>query len=402
MSWANLSTSYLDKEFSMANAAFFRFPPFELPPEAEAIRPKIREFMQEELPKFGDRYRGRTWSGYNSEFSRKMGEAGYLGMVWPKKYGGHERTALERYVVLEETLAADAPTGAHWIGDRQSGPLLLKFGTEEQRLNYLPRVARGEIFFCIGMSEPDSGSDLASVRTKAEKVDGGYVVNGRKVWTSNASNCDYMIGLFRTATDENDRHKGLTQFIVDLKNSAGISIQPIPDLTRSSHFNEVTFSDVFVPDSALVGKLGNGWSQVSAELVYERSGPERILSSYALIKGLVDRVGPNPDRLQRIAIGKLVSQLVTLRRMSISIAGMLQEGSNPLLEASVVKDQGALFEQSIPHIVRGIVEIEPMVDSGDGFAELLAFLTQITPSFSMRGGTREILRGIIARGLGLR
>lgn len=386
----------------MVDNAFFRFAPFDLPDEAEQIRPKIRAFLKRELADFGDQYLGQTWSGYNAEFSRKMGEAGFLGMVWPKKYGGHEMTALERYIVLEETLAADAPTGAHWIGDRQSGPLLLKFGTEEQRLEYLPRLARGEIFFCIGMSEPDSGSDLASVRTKAEKVDGGYLVNGTKVWTSNANKSDYMIGLFRTETDPESRHRGLTQFIVDLKNTDGISISPIPDLTGSKHFNEVTFIDAFVPDSALVGEKGNGWSQVSAELVYERSGPERFLSCYSLIKGLVERIGPNPTSTQKVAIGKLVSQLVTLRRMSISIAGMLQDGANPLLEASVVKDQGALFEQSIPHIARGIVELEPTLGTGDSFTELLAFLTQTTPSFSMRGGTREILRGIIARGLGLR
>lgn len=386
----------------MADSAFFRFDPFELPPEAEAIRPKIRTFMTEAMAGGDGKYRGRTWSGYDADFSRKLGEAGYLGMVWPKKYGGHERTALERYVVLEETLVADAPTGAHWIGDRQSGPMLLKFGTEEQRMEFLPRVARGEIFFCIGMSEPDSGSDLASVRTKAEKVDGGYLVNGRKIWTTNANKADYMIGLFRTATDPDDRHKGLSQFIVDLKNTEGISVRPIPDLTGTAHFNEVTFTDAFVSENRLVGEKGNGWGQVSAELVYERSGPERFLSCYSLIKGMIDRVGPNPDRTQKIAIGKLVSHLVTLRRMSISIAGMLQEGANPLLEASVVKDQGALFEQSIPHIARGIIELEPAVGTGDQFTELLAYLMQTSVSFSMRGGTREILRGIIARGLGLR
>jgi len=386
----------------MAEPAFFRFDPFDLPPQAEAIRPKIRALLERELPAFGDRYSGQTWSGYNAEFSRKMASAGFLGMVWPKKYGGHECSALERYIVLEETLVADAPTAAHWIGDRQSGPLLLKFGTEAQRLNYLPRMARGEIFFCIGMSEPDSGSDLASVRTKAEKVEGGYLVNGRKVWTSNAHASDYMIALFRTATDPDHRHRGLSQFIVDLKNTEGISISPIADMTGSEHFNEVTFTDAFIPDSALVGESGNGWSQVSAELVYERSGPERFLSCYSLLKGLVQRVGPHPDRSQAIAIGKLTAQLVTLRRMSISIAGMLQQGANPLLEASVVKDQGALFEQSIPHIARAVVELEPTLGSGDRFGELVAYLTQTSPSFSMRGGTREILRGIIARGLGLR
>lgn len=385
----------------MAGTSFFRFDSVHLPPETGEIRAEVREFLKHNIaPDRAGRY-GRTWSGFDADFSRKMGEKGWIGMTWPKEYGGHERTSFERYVVLEEMLAGDGSVAAHWIADRQSGPLLLNFGTEEQRQKYLPPIARGESYFCIGMSEPDSGSDLASVRTKAEKVDGGYKINGRKIWTSNAHKAHYMIAIFRTSTDPDNRHAGLTQFIVDLK-TPGITIREIPDLTQDVHFNEVTFDDVFVPDDCLVGSEGSGWKQVTAELAFERSGPERYLSAYRLVVEAIRRMGDVPSSEQKKAVGRLVAHMLTLRRMSISVAGMLQEGENPALEASVVKDLGTAFEQEIPHIAHALIEAEPVVGTGQPYEDLLVYLTQISPTFSLRGGTREILRGIIARGLGLR
>src|SRR5690606_36094106 len=326
-------------------------------------------------------------------------DKGWIGMRWPKQYGGHERSAFDRYVVLEEMLAAGAPVGAHWIGDRQSGPLLLNFGTEEQRQLILPKVARGECFLCIGMSEPDSGSDLAATRTKAEKVEGGYRVNGTKLWTSNAHKAHYMIALFRT--DPEKKHDGLTQFLVDLT-LPGITIRPIKDLAGNSHFNEVVFEDVFVPDGMLVGSEGTGWAQVSAELAFERSGPERYLSSYLLMKELIREIRKTDGAEGAKEIGRLVAHLVTLRQMSPSVAGMLAKGENPALEASVVKDLGTEFEQDMPVKAHELISAEPTLGTGSDFTEVLAYLTQTVPSFSLRGGTREILRGIIARGLGLR
>lgn len=383
------------------SANFFQFSAFNLPPETEDLRMRVRAFLDRELGERDLSRRGQTWSGADPAFSMKMGAEGWIGMTWPKHYGGHERSSLERYVVLEEMLAADAPVGSHWVADRQSGPLLLRFGTEQQRQEHLPKIVKGEHFFCIGMSEPDSGSDLASVKTKATKVEGGYLVNGRKIWTSGAHRAHVMIGIFRTGTDPDNRHAGLSQFLVDLK-SPGIEISPIEDLTRKSHFNEVLFEDVFLADETLVGKEGNGWAQVTSELALERSGPERFLSCYPLFQELIRKIGKEGDRAQRIAIGTLTAQLVTLRRMSISVAGMLNDGLNPALEASVVKDQGALFEQSLPGIATALVEVAPTVGSEDPYSEILGYLIQATPSFSMRGGTREILRSIIARGLGLR
>ena len=166
--------------------ATFNFHLGELPPEAQKVRGEIRDFLNRELGDRSASKRALSWGGFDRDFSRKLGQAGFIAMTWPRKYGGHERTALERYVVLEESLAAGAPTSAHWVADRQSGPLLLRFGTEAQRERFLPRIAKGELAFAIGMSEPDSGSDLASIRTRAERVEGGFRVNGTKIWTSNA------------------------------------------------------------------------------------------------------------------------------------------------------------------------------------------------------------------------
>ena len=159
-------------------------------------------------------------------------------MTWPKQYGGHERSSLERYVVLEELLAAGAPVGAHWVADRQSGPLILRFGTEEQRQRFLPPITRGEIYFCIGMSEPDSGSDLASIRTRAERCEGGWKVNGTKIWTSNAHLSPLHDHAVPHPGRAGQKHEGLTQFLVDLK-TPGVTIRPDHDLAGEHHFNEV-------------------------------------------------------------------------------------------------------------------------------------------------------------------
>lgn len=380
----------------------FRFDLCELPGETEGLRQEIRAFLAEELSHVPKVTRAQTWSGSDPEFSRKMGAKGWIGMTWPKKYGGHERSFFDRYVMLEEMLAAGAPVGAHWIGDRQSGPLLLRFGTEEQRQSILPRVAKGECYFCIGMSEPDSGSDLAATRTRADKVDGGFRVNGTKLWTSGAHTAHYMIALFRTDSAPEAKHSGLTQFLVDLKTTEGVTIRPIKDLAGNAHFNEVVFEDAFVPDNMMVGTLGGGWGQVTAELAFERSGPERYLSSYLLMVEMIREIEKSGGDEGAETIGRLVAHLLTLRQMSLSVAGMLEKGENPALEASVVKDLGAIFEQDMPVVAHQLLGIAPTIGGGSDYEEVLGYLTQTTPSFSLRGGTREILRGIIARGLGLR
>ena len=367
--------------------------------EAEILRSEVREFLTDALKDISKETRAETWYGADEEFSRKVGEKGWIGLNWPKEYGGAGRSAMERYVILEEMLTAGAPVGAHWISDRQSGPLIIRYGTENHQKELLPGILKGESYFCIGMSEPDSGSDLAALRTKAERKDDTYIVNGTKLWTSGAHRCQYMIACFRTSQEE-DRHGGLSQFIVDLS-LPGITIRPIIDLAGRHHFNEVVFEDAEVPADMLIGTEGNGWNQVTAELALERSGPERYLSSYILLQELVNEFSIRNNDEGVTEIGRQMAHLTTLRQMSVSVAGMLDEGQNPALEASVVKDLGAVFEQELPNIAHRLMGLEPDANGSD-FQRYLAILTQISPSFSLRGGTREILRGIIARGLGLR
>jgi alkylation response protein AidB-like acyl-CoA dehydrogenase len=306
-------------------------------------------------------------------------------------------------VMIEELLTSGAPVAAHWIAERQSAPLILRYGAEAQRRFYVPRVCAGEAYFCIGMSEPNSGSDLASVRTRAERTANGWRLNGSKLWTTYGHKAHYMIALVRTSGAPEDRNAGLSQLLIDLS-LPGVKASPIYDLAGDAHFSEVHFEDVELPEEALIGAEGQGWAQVNAELAFERSGPERIYSSMVLVDTWLDfmRRRGNPSAAETELAGRLLAQVTALRSLSLSVTAMLAEGKSPVVEASMVKDLGTGFEQSIPAL------ITDHLASLDGAAipgELLAtldYLVGMSPSFSLRGGTREILRGIIARGLGLR
>lgn len=371
------------------------FEPIDLPATAEALRTEVRAFVASELPE--DYWPNSDFNeGHSPAFSRKLGERGWIGMTWPERFGGGERTFFERYVVTEELLAAGAPVSAHWIADRQSGPLLLSYGTEAQCRRYLPQIVRGECYFSIGMSEPNSGSDLASVRTRAERVGDGWIVNGTKIWTTDAHRNHYIIALVRTEPPSDDRHAGLSQLLIDL-HADGVTVRPIRNLAGGEDFNEVVFEDCFVPDEGLVGEPGNGWTQVTSELGYERSGPERFLSAFRVLVEFVRAVGSDPSRDEAVLLGRLASHLMTLRRMSISVAGMLQQGGSPAVESALVKSLGNDFEKLLGELVR--------LQAPPGHPRLERCLRQTllhSPSFTLRGGTREILRGVIARGLGLR
>ena len=381
--------------------------PFPRPPADTdavlALRTEFRAFLAKELAGRSPRARSDNWYGFDRNFSRAMGRAGYLGMTWSKQYGGHERSAYERYVVVEETLAAGAPVGAHWIADRQSGPSIIKFGTEEQKELLLPGIAAGELAFCIGMSEPDSGSDLAATRTRAVRDGDVYRVTGTKVWTSFAHEADWVILFCRTGSGgPADRQQGTSQFLVDLKNTPGLTIKPIIDLAGQHHFNEMHFEDAVIPAAMLLGQEGNGWNQVMSELAFERSGPERFLSSIELLYQLIEVLKGRDSDAAQITLGRVTARLAVLRRLSRSVTAMLQDKQDAGLQAAIVKDVGALFEQAMPDIARELVDAEPDPLAASAYASVLANITLNAPSWSLRGGTREILRGIIARGLGTR
>lgn len=372
------------------------------PPALKALRQEVRDFVKAEQDAGRISPSPYGYAEPNPDFSRALGERNWIGMTWPRQYGGHERSAIERFVVTEELLAAGAPVRAHWVADRQSGPLLLKFGTESQRQEFLPRIARGECYFCIGMSEADSGSDTASIRTKAEQVPGGWRINGSKMWTSNAHRVHMMILFARTGPRGESRREGVSQFLVDLS-TPGITIRPIVNLAGEHDFNEVIFDDVFLPDDRLVGTIGKGWNQVTNELVYERSGPDRWLSTYHVLTGMVDKLHEHPSETRRSEIARLVARLWTQHQMSFSIAGMLEEGRVPNTEAALVKDLGTRFEQDIPSVARELFPQELRQEFDDElFDDSLRYATLYAPAYSIRGGSKEILRGIIAKSLGLR
>ena len=374
-----------------------------IPDADEALRPAVRTFLAERMAGLAPEVRARSWMGFDADFSRELAAQGWLGLTLPREYGGAARGNFARFVVAEELLAAGAPVSAHWIADRQSGPLILKYGSETQKQFYLPRICRAEAFFCIGMSEANSGSDLASVRTRATRTDGGWRLGGQKIWTTNAPRCHYMIALVRTSGAPEDRQKGLSQIIVDLS-LPGITIRPIEDLTGDAHFSEVFFDEVKLSENALIGVEGAGWEQVMSELAFERSGPERLYSSLVLCDTWLAwlRAQPAPSAADLTLAGKLAAQLAALRGMSMAVTEKLSRGQSPAIEAALVKDLGTEFEQFVPAAVAGALGAQPAAAPPAELLRTLAYTMQISPSYSLRGGTREILRGMIARGLGLR
>lgn len=374
-----------------------------LPPSAASFRQEVKAFLREYLPALPPDVRARSWMGFDPAFSRALAARGWVGVTLPPAYGGAGLDAFARFVLVEELLACGAPVSAHWIADRQSGPLILRYGTDAQRAFYLPRICRGEAFFCIGMSEPNAGSDLASVTTRATAIEGGgFRLNGRKVWTTNADRCQYMLALVRTSGEPGDRQKGLSQVVVDLS-LPGVTVRPIRDLAGDAHFSEVFFDDVLLPAEALIGREGAGWEQVNAELAFERSGPERIYSSVVLLVTWLDALRRLPSgRRDEETVGRLLARMATLRAMSLAVTSRLACGESPLIEAAVVKDLGTALEQSIGDLAEAALGDDPALAADADLYRTCAYVNQISPTYSLRGGTREILRGMIARGLGLR
>jgi acyl-CoA dehydrogenase len=363
----------------------------------------VRAFLDQALQGRPMDRLARSWMGFDADFSRALAAKGWVGMTLPVQYGGGGQDAFHRFVLAEELLARGAPVSAHWIADRQSGPLILKYGSERQRAFFLPKICSGEVFFCIGMSEPQSGSDLAGLRTRATRSADGWRLKGQKLWTSNAHRAHYMIALVRTHGTPEDRHAGLSQMVVDLS-LPGITVRTIGDLAGDAHFNEVFFDDVLLPADALVGEEGAGWAQVTAELAFERSGPERIYGSIVLFDAWVDylRSLPHAGDSELILAGKLLSQLAPLREMSLALTARLAAGDSPVIEAALVKDLGTEFEQAVPNLLADVLYASPDAAPPAVLLRTLHYVLQVCPSFSLRGGTREILRGVIARGLGLR
>jgi len=370
-------------------------------PELTELRGSIRAFLRDDRAEYGWEPAIDSWlCGADPAFSGRLGAAGFLGLTIPKKYGGHELGHLHRYVVTEELLLSGAPVAAHWFADRQVAPGLLSYGTEEQRSRILPKIAAGQFFSAIGMSEPQAGSDLAAAATKATRTDGGWVLSGRKVWTSGAHIAHQIVVLARTSpVDTEHRHAGFSQFLVGT-DSTGVKIEPIITMDGDHHFNEVTFDEVFVPDADVLGEIGDGWHQVTAELSFERSGPERILSTAPLLLTLLAALARRGcDERTTADVGDLVARVVSLRQLSVSVARALADGRPAANQAALVKDLGTRFEQDSVELAADLAEY---ADADPAITALLAAARLHSPMFTLRGGTNEVLRGVVARGMGLR
>ena len=385
--------------------AALRFDPIRLPPECEELRKEVRAFLADEIAAGTfDPHQPNREDADAPEFSRRVGAKGWIGMTWPKKYGGHERSFLERYVVTEELRVANAPTRRFFVADRQSGPVLLKYAPEHIKMDILPRICRGEVCFAIGMSEPNSGSDLFAAKTKATKTDGGWLINGTKIWT--------IIGAYRRLHDRDVPHLAADQGKPpsrpdpvpgrheDAGHHRSIRSTRSPGSTNSTRWCSRTPS---CPTITCWAKSTAPGSRRPASSPTSAAGPERFLETFYVLTELVRALGEKPDTRSAEGIGRLVAQLHTLRRMSVSVAGMLQAGKEPVVEASIVKDIGTIWEQKLPHRVRDLAAfVEENATNRATLEKQLSFATMIAPKLTIQGGTTEVLRGIIARGLGLR
>ena len=385
---------------------------FALTPEQHAFRQEIRAFLAQELAH--ETVMEDGWiAGFSLEFSRKLGAHGWIGLTWPKKHGGQEKTYLDRVILTEELLRAGAPVAAHWLGDRQVGPALLAYGSEEQKAEILPRLTKGEIVFCLGMSEPGAGSDLASLRTKAVEEGDHFVITGQKIWTSFAHVADYVYLVARTDSNV-PKHKGISEFLIDMK-LPGITVRPLVDITGEHHFNEVFFDSVRVPKRWLIGEKNRGWYQIASQLDYERSGIERLLSNYPLFRDTLkyaQETGLTRDPLVRNQLAQLQIDLEMGRLLVYRVAWMLTKGGVPNYEAAMAKCFCTEVEQRIAQTVSSLLGDyavllpgPPVGRAGSPAARLAGRVAReylYAPAYTIQGGTSNILRNIMAiRGLGL-
>lgn len=332
--------------------------------------------------------------GHDATIGRELAARGWLGMTWPVSAGGGGRSPLERFVVFEALISAGAPIAAAWFADRQIGPTLLQFGTPEQQERWLPSILSGEAMWSIGMSEPDAGSDVASVRTTAVADGDHFVVSGQKTWTSGAAHADFIYLIARTDPDA-PPHRGLSELVVDLC-SPGITITPIVDMTGNDHFCEVFFDDVRVPAANLVGALNGSFKQIMRQMEHERGGIDRLVSNRRLyddVLPLVDRSHPvRRQELARLETDYRLGRLLVLREVL---------GQAPAGFSAATKTFCTEHEQRVAELCgRALGPAALIADPGLGFrvSRNIAY----APAYTLMGGTTQILRNILAeRVLGL-
>ncbi len=385
---------------------------FEFTEEQKKFRQEIRDFLEEEL-------RQELWEpscdawimGFDHEFTKRVARKGWIGLTWPKECGGQGRSFIDRLILTEEMLRYGAPAACHWFADRQIGGAIVHYGTEEQRKEILPKIIKGEATVGLGMSEPETGSDLASLKMKATEDGEDYIIDGQKVWTSGGSHMDWMYLVART--DPNvAKHKGISEFVVDTS-LPGITVNPIVDITGGVHFNEVFFDSVRVPKKYLIGEKNGGWKQILNQLDYERSGMERLMANYPLFAALIQytketRRNGKPlaqDPVIRSRLAQLKIELEIGRLFMYRVALVMDEGKAPTWESSMAKVYGTAFEQRVAGTAMEILGLYGQLSPESNWVPMhgMAYHSYLSSKgYSLQAGTSEILKNILAlRKLGL-
>ncbi len=379
---------------------------FRFTPDQESFRQDIKTFLKQALQDPPDIPEDGWIVGFDKGFSKQVAERGWIGLTWPKEYGGQGKSYLDRLILTEEFLRQGAPVAAHWLGDRQMGPSILRYGTDQQKEKFLPGIMSGDLVFCIGMSEPGAGSDLAGLQTRAVEDGDYYVLNGQKIWTSFAHLADYCYLVART-NPEVPKHKGISEFLVNMQ-TPGITIKPIIDMTGAHHFNEVFFENVRIPKDCMVGEKDRGWYQIASQLDYERSGIERLMSNYPLLDAIAQHVrehGLDRSEVVRHRLAQLHIEFTMGKFMAYKVAWLLSEGVIPNAESAAAKTFCTEFEQRLAQTASEFMGGYGQLMPGSHRALLngrIARAYLYAPAYTIQGGTSGILRNIIAtRGLGL-
>ncbi len=388
---------------------------FDFTDEQKRFREDVRDFLKSELEKgsFEPKLNACV-DGFSQEFSKKMSKRGWIGLTWPKEYGGKGLGYVDRAILLEEMIKAQAPIAFHFVAERQVGPALIHFGSEDLKKEFLPKILNAEISFCLLFSEPDAGSDLASVKTTALSEGEFYVVNGQKVWTTGGHLTDFGWLLAKTNLDPAlPKHKTLSEFILDMRTS-GVTVQPLINMAGVHSFNEVFLDDVKIHKDYLVGKKDNGFQQIMEQVVYERAGIERLLQNYPVKEILLDYVKTKKrngrylwdDPVVRNLIASLEIEFNIGRLLCYKVAWEIDQGKIPNYEASVCKVFCTQYEKKLSDVATQIMGLYGQLLPGSRYAPYEGIAAESylwSPSYTLQGGTVEVLKNIIAlRGLKLR
>jgi alkylation response protein AidB-like acyl-CoA dehydrogenase len=385
---------------------------FKFTSEQEKFREEVRSFLESEIKQGLWEPEIDAWiMGYDPQFTKRLSAKGWIGLTWPKEYGGAGRSFVDRVILTEELLRYGAPAACHWFADRQIGGAVVKHGTDEQKKEILPKIIKGEMYVGLGMSEPEAGCDLVSLKTKAILKDGNYIVDGGKTWTSGGKHMNWLYLLART-DPEAPKHKGISEFVIPI-DLPGITTGIIKDITGGEHWNEVFFDQVKVDPKYVVGRVNGGWGQVMEQLAYERSGMERLMANYPVFDAVIKYVKETEQGGKRLSENPLIRQKLAQIKVEYEIgrifmyrvALVMDENRSPEWEASMSKAYSTAFEQRLAITALEILGPYGQLKPGSKYVKLSGHALHSylsSKGYSLQAGSTEILKNILAqRKLGL-